>query len=507
MEADRATDANPTKYFRGPESTEQVIATILSVHQGDIQAAQVLMKWIHRLGGVEQFDLVIVADAGTPFNQVVELKAIAEQAFKTATIISTEKANVGWPTAANAQWTRAARWAKENGRAWLWLEADAIPLKKSWLQEIDAAYIMAGSKYLGHVYSCQQPYMPAQIMSGIACYPPSAIDEIAPLPLTPRAWDIDAAPIMVANGLHTDLVRHLWGQQNLPPVFVEAKDANSPINAFTLDWLPPECVLFHRDKTHSLIRILTRKYFPNDSLGTKIVVVFPVCEKDIAHAIHHAKWLRSMNRKWEHKAVIAYDYSAHVLLLNELKRTLEPCFEGVEAFHYSAPPIPTYPQAANWCWQSIAHKMAQQECPWLFMEADAVALTPDWLEKLQREYDCSTKPFMGPKVHQMGHYNGVMIYPANAANRMPRAMSCGAGQAFDMVAREDIAGDGYDCGHLFYHVWTVMGGQFCPVGGGELPVNISLELARTIPKSAVAIHRIKSNDLINLLQSGQYKHV
>lgn len=466
------------------------------------------MKWCVRLGGVEQFDLVICADAGTAFNQVVELKAIAEKAFKTATIISTEKANKGWPTASNAQWTRAAQWAKENRRAWLWIEPDAIPLKSSWLQEIDAFYekMLCVTRYLGHIYQCQQPYMPEWIMSGIACYPFTAIDEMAPLPLTPRAWDIDASTVMVGNGTNTSLVRHFWGQQNLPPVFVESKDANSPINAFTLDWLPPECVLFHRDKTHSLIRILTRKYFPNDSLGTKIVVVFPVCGKDIAHAIHHAKWLRSMNRKWEHKAVIAYDYSAHVLLLNELQRTLELCFEGVEAFHYSAPPIPTYPQAANWAWQSIAHKMAEQDCPWFWCEADLVVLTPDWIDRLQSEYNCCAKAFMGSVVAHMGHLQGTAIYPAKAAHRMPKAMSCGNGQAWDMEAKTDIGDDRHDCGHLLFHVWSTLGDQWHPVGGGQIPANITVAMAQRIPRSAVAIHRIKDFSLINLLQSGQYKH-
>lgn len=484
-----------------------MIATILSVHSGDIQAAKSLMAWIVRLGGVEQFDLIICADSGTPFNQVIELKTIAEKAFKTATIISTEKANKGWPTASNAQWTRAAKWAKENNRAWLWIEPDAIPLSPQWLIKIDSGYEAMSRKYMGCIYECQQPYMPERIMSGIAVYPPMAIDEIAPLPLTPRAWDIDAAPVMAGNnGFHTNLIKHLWGQQNLPPVFVEAKDANSPINAFTLDWLPPECVLFHRDKTHSIIRILTRKYFPNDSLGTKIVVVFPVCGKDIGHAIHHAKWLRSMNRKWAHKAVIAYDYSAHVLLLNELQRMLEPCFEGVEAFHYPPPGVPTYPQAANWAFQCVAHKMNQQQSAWLWMEADAIALTPDWLERLQSEYDSCGKAFMGPVVQHLGHLQGTSIYPANAAQRLPRAMTCVDG-AFDMFSKEDIGDDRHDASHLMHHCWSLVNRMSHPVNGGEMPVGItSHELAAWLPRSSVFLHRVKDFSVLNCLMTGQYRH-
>lgn len=483
-----------------------MIAACLSTHAGDVQAAKALMRWIVKLGGCSEFDLAIIADAGTEAPQVIELKNIAEKAFKSVVVTSTEKAVRGWPTGSNSNWSRAAQWAKENGRAFLFIEPDSIPLAAYWLKQIDAEYARGQWKYIGHIYNCTQPYMPQRIMSGIAVYPPTAIDEMAPLPLTPRAWDIDGAEVMVGNGSHTPLIRHFWGTQQLPPVFVEAKTASSPINALALDWLPPECVLFHRDKTHSLIKLLTRKFFPQESSTTKIVAVFPVCGKDIAQAIHHAKWLKSMNRKWDHKAMIAYDYSVHVLHLTELKRWLDGCFESVEAFVYPLPPIPTYPQCANWCWQSVAHRMSQQGCPWLFLEADAVVLRADWIDQLQSEYDRCARPFMGPVVPHMGHMNGTMIYPANAAGRMPRAMACGSGEAFDMVAKEDIGEDRHDCSHLFFHTWSIVGDQFHPVGGGQIPASITPAMAARIPRTAVAIHRIKDTSLIDLLMAGHYRH-
>src|SRR5688572_33259829 len=116
------------------------------------------MRWIAKLGGCEQFDLVICSDAGTPFNQVIDLKTLAEKAFKSATIISTDKPELGWPTASNAQWLRSAKWAKENSRAWLWLEPDCVPIRKEWLTEISEQYEQlhwTGKKYLGHSYHCR----------------------------------------------------------------------------------------------------------------------------------------------------------------------------------------------------------------------------------------------------------------------------------------------------------------------------------------------------------------
>lgn len=134
-----------------------------------------------------------------------------------------------------------------------------------------------------------------------------------------------------------------------------------------------------------------------------------------------------------------------------------------------------------------------------------VVLRSDWLDKLQREYEQAGKSWMGPHVKGMSHANGCMIYPADAARRMPRAMSCGAGQAFDMEAGFEIMHDCHDCDHLLFHAWSVLNGDWCPVGGGHVPVNVTVELARKIPASAVAIHRVKDNSLINLLMSGAWR--
>lgn len=484
-----------------------MIACILSVHAGDIQAAKRLAEWIALLGGCDQFDMVIVADAGTPFDQVAQLKALLDRTFASVVIVSTDKPVKGWPTGSNANWSRAARWAKENGRPFLYIEPDAIPLKPGWLAAINDEYAKGQWKYLGCIYECRQPFLPERIMSGIAVYPASAIDEIAPLPLTPRAWDIDAAAVMTGEaGSHTDLIKHFWGTAQLPPVFVETKLPTSPINAFGLNWLHQDCVLFHRDKTHSLIKLLTRKYFPDQAAKTKIVVVFPVCQKDVAQAIEHSKWIASMRRRWEHKAIIAHDYSVHPLQLTELKRYLDACFETVEAFCYPVPPIPAYPQAANWAFQSVAHYMHRQGCPWFWCEADGVVLSPDWLDRLQAEYDNCAKSFMGAVVPHMGHCNGTMVYPSNAAAKLVRAMSTLEG-AFDMHAKDDMAEDRHDCSHLICHVWTLVGRMAHPVGGGEPPVNITAdELKAWLPKSAVYLHRIKDQSVLNLLSSGQYRH-
>lgn len=474
-------------------------------HNGDLEFLRQLLLWIQKLGSCKNHQLLIVADAGSAFDKVIAIRELGEQIFGEVRLITNEAAVVGWPDGCYSLFNTAAKYvAGQWPQPFLILEPDAIPLKAGWLDAIAEAYQKEGKPFMGCIYDSPGFGSNNRAMSGIACYPANTIELLPPAPM-PVHWDMYGADVMTQNGAHTPLIKHFFGTMKLPPIFVES-NAGAPINAFTLDWLPPECVLFHRDKTHSLIRLLTRKYFPAEALSTKIAVVFPVCGKDIQQALHHAKWLKSMRRMWRHRALIAYDYSVDVILLNEFMRLLDGCFERVEAFHYPLPPNPAYPAAANWCWQNCAYKMSEQPAPWLFMEADTVVLKNDWIDQLQREYDRACKPFMGPRVHQMGHYNGTMIYPANAALRMARAMACGEVHAFDMAAKDDIGDDGHDCGHLLFHTWTVMAGQFCPVGGGELPVNITPALAATIPRSAVAIHRIKDGSLVSALMSGSYVH-
>lgn len=379
------------------------------------------------------------------------------------------------------------------------IEPDAIPLKAGWLDQIEKFYArLQPGAFLGHIYDCTQPFMPERLMSGIAVYPANTKDLFPPMP-EPQHWDVFGAAIMVKLGIDTPLIRHFFGQRELPPFFVSKRSESSPINAMTLDAIPTECVLWHRDKTHSLIRIL-RGVTP-----AKIAVCFNVHAGDIGLAVTHSVWLRKMGRQHEHKAIICHDPSCPVTSLNALEINLRAAFSEVETCVYSRPPIPSYPAAANWAFQSVALHMANQKSPWIWFESDAVALKPDWLEQLQSEYESCGASWMGPVVQHMNHLQGTAIYPADAAQRMPHAMRAGERTAFDMEGDQDTRHDRHDASRLMFHCWTVLNGGFCPVGGGDVPANISIELARTIPRTAVFAHRFKDESLLRLLISGEFR--
>lgn len=482
------------------------ILVALGTHAGDIGDAKKLLVWISQLGERKQHCMLLAVDAGTPFDQVIELRELAETMFREVRVTTNGHTVVGWPAGPSSLFKTAATYIREKWpQPWIWLESDAIPLRAGWLDAIEEDYRQRGAKFLGCIYHCTQPFLPEQVMSAIACYPPDAIEILPILPQSPRPWDVDGAEVMLKNGEHTRLVYHFYGQQNLPPTFVARKTPHSPINAMTLEDIPREAVLFHRNKDRSLIRLLERKLFP-EQFREKIIVAMNVHAGDVALAVLHSTWLRKLGRRWDHKAIICHDPSCPVVMLNHLEQNLRHCFTEVESFVYQRPPIPTYPASANWAFQSVALHMTNQNSPWFWFEADGVALKPDWLDQIQAEYERCGASWMGPHVRGMQHANGVMVYPFDAARRMPNTMRCGHHQAFDMVAASDIMQDCHDCDHLLFHTWSILNGEWCPVGGGAVPSGITLDLAAKIPKSAVVIHRVKDSSLVQLLLSGQYRH-
>jgi hypothetical protein len=473
---------------------------------GDIAQLHQLLIWCAHIGQPKSHTALICADSATPFDKVIHAKELAEKVFNEVHITSTDKSVNGWPQGANYLFWTASKYAEEHKLgAFLWVETDCVPLMPEWLDRIWADYHFVGamkqSLFMGHIYQSNDPMLPGEVMSGIAVYPQDTATRI-PFLERGRAWDMDAAEIMVQNGRHTNLIFHFWGEKGLAPTFVRERTPNSPRNALTMDDIPKECVLFHRCKNSSLRRLIRPDLFPKE----RIKPVFNVSPYDLPMAIEHAHWLRQMDRKWNHVAVIAHDPSCSVPGLNQFEAILRECFEDVETCVYPRPSS-TYPGAANWAWKSVARHMARGTSPWFWFEADACALTCDWIDKIQKEYDECGKSWMGPVVDGLNHMNGTSVYPADAAKRMPRAMACQDHQAFDMEGRLDTLHDRHDASHLLHHCWTKINGACCPVGGGDAPIEFTPEQLKSfLPKTAVFFHRAKDNSILTALRTGTYVH-
>lgn len=476
---------------------------VFPTHDGDCHLLEELLLWIEKLDPKLHHDALLVFDRDTSYEAASRCHAIAYRIFRKVTVTATRQSVRGWPHGCNSLFFHAAKHVYDNWRVpFLLMEPDAIPLRSGWLDEISIAYLESGMEHIGSIENVTNAGLPPRVMSGVAVYGPD-VGTIPPLCV--RAWNTDLADLLVPKAAHTNLIHDFFGQKDMPPIFVEERREGDAANVVTLDFVRRDAVIFHRDKTHALMPLLAKKLnIPWRKKAQRIVVVFPVCHRDVQLALFHAHWLANLGKS-KHRALIAFDPTCPSALVHQLRSLLERAFAGVDIFRYAKPPINEYPQVANWCFQSVAFRMANQSAPWLFLEPDTVVLRADWLDKLQEEYEIGGKSWMGPHVQGMSHANGVMVYPPDASTRMPHAMACGAGQAFDMEAAADIMHDCHDCNHLLFHAWTILNNEWHPVGGGHIPVNISIELANKIPKTAVAIHRIKDNSLINLLLTGAWR--
>lgn len=236
---------------------------VISTHAGDIQMSIRLMEWIAKLnGGPQDRTIYLIIDSGVSANDFVNLRKSTLNAFKDPVFEMVEIREQGWDKAPNAMFKEACACPCRQKSHWLYLEPDCVPLRKGWLEAIEAEYLRLGKPYMGDIYVSDKhpPGTQPQFMSGIAVYPATAFQEIdcdGPL-----AWDMKNQQHMISNGAHTDLIRHRYGEKNLPPTFVERIETNAAVNAFTPEMIRPQAVLFHRNKDGTLIELLDKKLFP-----------------------------------------------------------------------------------------------------------------------------------------------------------------------------------------------------------------------------------------------------
>lgn len=156
-----------------------------------------------------------------------------------------------WPHGANIAFRNVAQHMQSLGHPWLWLEADAVATRRAWIDELQAAYEIAGKLFMG-------PIVPGMgHMNGVGIYPPDTPQYI-PNALNNQnqawAWDSLMKEEMIFACHNAEpLIQHVWGivGGEVHPILGEAPNFDSQEKVKR--WLKPEAVLFHRCKDGSLI--------------------------------------------------------------------------------------------------------------------------------------------------------------------------------------------------------------------------------------------------------------
>lgn len=465
---------------------------VLPFCQRDFHKLREMLQWINELGCCKNHDALFVCDAAVPWDDCHHVIALAKKSFHRVSIVSNSGTVEGWIEGSNSLFLTAAQWCQDNKKAWLWMEPDSVPIKPGWLDALDVEYGKCPTKFMGDIYTCNQPGLPNQILSGVALYPADAYLKIGNLiesnPLI--AFDVSISTALPPT-TSTPLIRHIWGTKENPPQFYFKLPPNAPPNSFTLANLHQDCVLFHRVKDSSLIGLLRQRSKPNDLHW----VVYPFCNKDADMALKNMTWISELgNYNWD--ILLSYESDTMPYYVEKMKEQALKCFRCVAQTSY--PPEPGWQPTV--AFRHAAYYMADHiKQPFLWMEYDAIPLKPDWLEVLKREYVNSGALFANPIVSVMGHPNGTGIYPKDTPSQIPNALAQ-TEDAWDTRMKDEMIHNCHDLMPIYYHCWSVINEEFCPVGGGEIPSFPNQRMVDKIPKEAVIFHRSKYGDLIDRLR-------
>jgi hypothetical protein len=149
------------------------------------------------------------------------------------------------------RYPEVANWAfrkiceKMKGQAFIWIEADSVPLKAGWAKALCDEYEAVGKEYL----LAKQFNPPFDIFSGIGIQGPNAFDH-APENFTTGGFDeyiVRNYPDLIGR---TDLIRHSYG------IYDHKGDAMLHTFPRDMDIIGDKAVIFHKDQTLSLIGVL-----------------------------------------------------------------------------------------------------------------------------------------------------------------------------------------------------------------------------------------------------------
>jgi len=201
---------------------------------------------------------VLAYDTATPKADVAAIEALAQRYFtKVHHCLYQEPPVKGWPAACNWAWQSTARWMYESPlrQPWLWLEADAMPLKSGWFGTLEEAFNAGGKNFGGHVVKDMHH------MNGVGIYPwdVMARNEMAMLTRA-AAWDVvlkpsterDCTPLnhlmQHAWNVHPQDRTMIWNGEGTPLTFRTLEDVDLYVNF--------NAVLLHRIKDGSLMPLL-----------------------------------------------------------------------------------------------------------------------------------------------------------------------------------------------------------------------------------------------------------
>ena len=209
----------------------------ISYHDGDLDLMTRWVNHVYNLGPYPSHKIVIAPAHGVTADGIKEKLSTC---FGEVIVERCHHTQVGWPISCNLAFEQVAWLASQKLKSsFLWMEPDAVPLKSSWIDDIERAYTDCGKPFMGDFVGISG-IMPNGIdhMSGIAVYHWN-MASLAPSIFNNEktAWDIASARDVVGKMARTNLIHHDW---------VPEKKWRRDI--VTKDCIKEGAVIYHPDK-------------------------------------------------------------------------------------------------------------------------------------------------------------------------------------------------------------------------------------------------------------------
>lgn len=212
--------------------------TVMCFHSGDESLALANAEWMRDLGGLEKHQCLLVHDGTVTPALADRIEKTLAEAFRNVArmpLLRERAPGKGWQ-AENWLMQRVLKQVQHvNAGAFLWNHPDSIPLRKGWLDALEAAYALLprGKSFLGVYRDGSPPHM-----GPIGIWPQNC-DHIAPLIMfsdrTP--FYVNAAPKVVPAMAETTLI-HDGPLTVFEKGWHAREDQDAPL-------LPPATVLWH----------------------------------------------------------------------------------------------------------------------------------------------------------------------------------------------------------------------------------------------------------------------
>jgi len=187
----------------------------LLFHKGNQDQAVSLCERIKKMGGVEKHRILLATDSG----DFGEMDSILSGVFAEVLHYTAHEAPEGWPARENALHANVVREIHYIFKCtWLRMEPDSVPLKSSWLDEIEAAYIACGKPIL-----CGTTTGVATRFCGVSVFPADVMECSLQMMIPRAVWYADGYGQLMKHSEETDLMSETPTERTV--IHVRAQDA------------------------------------------------------------------------------------------------------------------------------------------------------------------------------------------------------------------------------------------------------------------------------------------